>query len=673
MIINPTIAGGGTQPTGTTNITGNGIHNVASYEFADVQVPTTAPAHYIERINDNGTLKVNGVTSVIDLTGITTLGEKALTYAYVGDTALTTLPDFSNITTINGYNVLDHAFWQCSGLTGNVDFHSLNNIIYGSYAFTNAFTQCTNITSADFSGLEIIGEKNNDNFAAYCFQQCRNLVSINLSSLKYIGAYSCFSYAFDACNSLSSVDLGSLEVVGHTTKGGNFSYAFQGCTSLTTMNLSNVYAVNYQAFQNAFKACTNLTSCNLNPCWVNNAGMSYIFANCSGLTSYDLSRLCLVGPKGLSNAFNGSRITSIDLSHVAVISGDSSFASAFAGGAHPTSLSFPKLAAIQGTNTTAFNKMLQGVTGCTVHFPSDMQSVIGSWADVTAGFGGTNTTVLFDLPAVNGVVDLTPITKIEYAPLIQNTGTSSTSFFYNCTGITSVDFSNLEEARATEALKYAFYGCSGLTTVYLNKLTYIGVIGLSSCFYNCSNLTTIDLRSLETVWSGGINYAFYGCSSLVTQKFESLKDISILNDNYQPPLGYAFQNCTALQNVYFYALDTNSFGGSTKNFKSMLQGCSGVTVHFPMRIQSTIGSWADVTAGFGGTNTTVLFDIVTTITGADSNSYVRTEKNSTPTATAWDLGGVLYYTSATAEPVIGDNVYSDDTLTTVVTTVSAIA
>ena len=43
--------------------------------------------------------------------------------------------------------------------------------------------------------------------------------------------------------------------------------------------------------------------------------------------------------------------------------------------------------------------MLSGVTGCTVHFPSNLESVIGSWSDVTDGFDGTNTTVLFDLPA----------------------------------------------------------------------------------------------------------------------------------------------------------------------------------------------------------------------------------------------------------------------------------
>ena len=43
--------------------------------------------------------------------------------------------------------------------------------------------------------------------------------------------------------------------------------------------------------------------------------------------------------------------------------------------------------------------MLSGVTGCTVHFPSNLETVIGDWSSVTSGFGGTDTTVLFDLPS----------------------------------------------------------------------------------------------------------------------------------------------------------------------------------------------------------------------------------------------------------------------------------
>ncbi len=68
-----------------------------------------------------------------------------------------------------------------------------------------------------------------------------------------------------------------------------------------------------------------------------------------------------------------------------------------------TSVSFPALKSNSfGTNygvTKPFHNMLKGVTGCTVHFPSNMQSVMENMSSVTDGFGGTNTTVLFDLPA----------------------------------------------------------------------------------------------------------------------------------------------------------------------------------------------------------------------------------------------------------------------------------
>ena len=99
-----------------------------------------------------------------------------------------------------------------------------------------------------------------------------------------------------------------------------------------------------------------------------------------------------------------------------------------------------------------------------------------------------------------------------------------------------------------------------------------------------------------------------------------------------------------------------------------------------MAIQSTIGSWSDVTNGFGGTNTTVLFDIVTSLTGADSNTYTRSEKDSTSTATAWTYNDTLYYTSGVSnntagvnEPSVADTIYSDDACTTSVTTITAIA
>ena len=188
-------------------------------------------------------------------------------------------------------------------------------------------------------------------------------------------------------------------------------------------------------------------------------------------------------------------------------------------------------------------------------------------------------------------------------------------------------------------------------------------------FRNCSAITSVDLSSLTSVTGQqGCNNMFSGCSSLTTVEFSSLEDISGSQALY-----YMFLGCTSLSSVSFPALKTTSFGSNTNQFFRLLSGVTGCTVHFPMAIQSTIGSWSDVTGGFNGTNTIVLFDIVTTLTGADSHSYTRKQKESTSTATAWTYNSTLYYTSGTTEPSVGDTIYSDSACTTAVTTISAIA
>ena len=111
----------------------------------------------------------------------------------------------------------------------------------------------------------------------------------------------------------------------------------------------------------------------------------------------------------------------------------------------------------------------------------------------------------------------------------------------------------------------------------------------------------------------------------------------------------------------------------------MLRGVTGCTVHFPSNIQSVIGSWASVTGGFGGTNTTVLFDLpaTVTLTGANSVDYQRDPNYDTGTALAWynetDGYDVPFYTSGTSDPTVGTTIYSDSSCTTAVTTISSIA
>ena len=166
-----------------------------------------------------------------------------------------------------------------------------------------------------------------------------------------------------------------------------------------------------------------------------------------------------------------------------------------------------------------------------------------------------------------------PTTPDAYMPL-EVTGQGalrkpSTSFTWSVPSTaTSID---------SYGLYYVFYGCAGLTSVDLSSITSISSRGLYYTFCDCTSLASVDLSSVASIGSSGLFNTFRGCTSLSTLRFP--------------------------------ALTTTSFGTSTNQFNNMLSGCSGVTVHFPAAIQSTIGSWSSVTSGFGGTNTTVLFDL----------------------------------------------------------------
>ena len=51
-----------------------------------------------------------------------------------------------------------------------------------------------------------------------------------------------------------------------------------------------------------------------------------------------------------------------------------------------------------GTVTSQFNNIFVNGSNNTVHFPSNLENVISSWA-TAAKMSGTNTTILYDLPA----------------------------------------------------------------------------------------------------------------------------------------------------------------------------------------------------------------------------------------------------------------------------------
>lgn len=380
-IINQVVAGGGTTPTGTLTIVNNGQYNVTNYATADVQVPTSAPAHYIEKdVDANGML--NQSPLLINLNGVTGINQYVLAYAYYGakfpaNTAL----DLSNITQIEAYG--------CQ----------------------STFQASQNIKSVDLSGITTLST------ARACvsmFASCNQLNTVDMSSLTTISAmYACDSM-FTSCNYLQSLDLGSLTTV---SGNGGCNNICNACTTLTTVNLGSLTTIsNRAAFDSAFNGCKALPSLDLHSLTTISGdlgGLQNICQNCTSLASVDLSSLAyVVANQGLNGAFQKTCFTTMAFPSLVCLTGNRGVASCFNSNTALTSLSFPALTNNSfGSYTTQFTGMLSGCRNVTVHFPSNLQSVIGAWSDVTAGFGGTNTTVSYDLPAT---VILTGANGMEY-------------------------------------------------------------------------------------------------------------------------------------------------------------------------------------------------------------------------------------------------------------------
>jgi len=172
------------------------------------------------------------------------------------------------------------------------------------------------------------------------------------------------------------------------------------------------------------------------------------------------------------------------------------------------------------------------------------------------------------------------------------------------TGITTVNCESIVTI-GENGLWCAFEQCSNMSGVInFANLTTIGSMGMYHAFQLDEHITGVNMPNLETIEYGGMQEAFRA-SSITTMTFSKLDNVG------SSVFRYCFGNST-LSTISFPALKTTSFNGYTDQFDNMLYGIEGCTVHFPSNLQSVIGSWSDVTSGFGGTNTTVVYDLPAT-------------------------------------------------------------
>lgn len=136
---------------------------------------------------------------------------------------------------------------------------------------------------------------------------------------------------------------------------------------------------------------------------VGDYALCYAFYRCANLASVDFTGLTdLSGDHAMYMAFTRTGVTTLNFPDLKTITGSMALAYAFDGSA-VTSVYFPALTSIGNDNINQFASMLLEIDhNCTVHFPSNMESVLSPFINTTVGkrLGDpAKITVLYDLSA----------------------------------------------------------------------------------------------------------------------------------------------------------------------------------------------------------------------------------------------------------------------------------
>ena len=353
----------------------------------------------------------------------------------------------------------------------------------------------------------------------------------------------------------------------NTEQVTNMSYMFSDCSALTSLDLSNFNTAKVRDMSYMFYRCSALSSLdlsNFNTAIVTN--MSYMFFNCANLSSLDLSNFNTAIVSDMSLMFAScSTLSSLDLSNFNTEQ------------VRDMSYMFSRCSAL--TTIYASDKFVTSKVQSGEYMFSACKNLKGT----RLNYKDTKIDHNYANCGMNGY--FTPV--FEYAEFDKGTGTltfrrglskpkgayalnveaSDPEWLTHKDEIKEVVFdASFANARPTSCY-YWFCNCSELTDIEgIENLNTENVTNMRGMFFNCPNLSSLDLTNFSTGNVTDMN-AMFGYCQLSSLDLTSFNTANVTN------MYMMFISCQNLS-----SLDLTSFNtANVTEMNFMFQGCSALT------------------------------------------------------------------------------------------------